>query len=230
MVSGNTLAEVAGLIGDPARANMLSALMDGRALTAKELAWAGRRRAPTASGHLARLADGRLVAVARQGRHRYHRLAGAAGGARGRGADAGRGRHSAPRHRPGRATTALAAARTCYDHLAGRLGVALADACSSRGCVAVATRATGPPPDGRRRGLPRARLDVDLANGGRRPVCRPCLDWSERRPHLAGRLGAALCRRGLELGWIERARDGRAVAVTPAGRRGFAEVFGIASP
>ena len=231
MVSGNTLAEVAGLIGDPARANMLSALMDGRALTAGELAWAAGVSAPTASGHLARLAEARLVAVERQGRHRYHRLATpevaravealmtvAAAGPR--------------RHRPaGPRDEALRAARTCYDHLAGRLGVALADSLLARGPRRGRGRGRRGRRHGCRWGLPqrpaRGRL-CDTAAGAR--LCRTCLDWSERRPHLAGRLGAALCRRALELGWIERARDGRAVAVTPAGRRGFAEVFGIASP
>ena len=186
--------------------------------------------APTASGHLARIAEARLLAVERQGRHRYYRLASpevahaiealmavAAAGPR-RHARPGRAtRRSAP---PAPATTtspAGSAWRSPTDSLA-------------RGQSRSRTRATGRPRHGRRRAFLSARLGVDLAAGGRRPVCRTCLDWSERRPHLAGRLGAALCRRALELGWIERARDGRAVAVTPAGRRGFAEVFGIASP
>jgi DNA-binding transcriptional ArsR family regulator len=231
MVSGNTLAEVAGLIGDPARANMLSALMDGRALTAGELAWAAGVSAPTASGHLARLAEARLVAVERQGRHRYHRLA-TPEVARAVEALMAVASAGPRRHRPaGPRDEALRAARTCYDHLAGRLGVALADSLLARGHVAVADEGDGAAAVTDAGGaFLSARLGVDLAAGGRRPVCRTCLDWSERRPHLAGRLGAALCRRALELGWIERARDGRAVAVTPAGRHGFEEVFGIVPP
>lgn len=229
MVSGNTLAQTAALIGDPARANILSALMDGRALTAGELAWHAGVSAQTASGHLAKLAEARLVAVARQGRHRYHRLASldvahavealmalAAAGPR--------------RHRPtGPRDEALRAARTCYDHLAGRLGAALAASLCERGYVVIPDAGEGvaavTEAGSRFFG---AEFGIDLgATAGRRPLCRTCLDWSERRPHLAGRLGAALCRRSFELGWIAPTRDSRAVAITSAGRLGFAQTFGI---
>ena len=229
MVSGNTLAEVAGLIGDPARANILSALMDGRALTAGELAWHAGVSAPTTSGHLAKLAAARLVAVERQGRHRYHRLAtpevAAAVEALMQVAAAG-----PARHRPtGPRDAAMRLARTCYDHLAGRLGTALADSLREHGHVTLTEEGVGTiTPAGTR--FLCDEVGLDLGDGGRRPLCRTCLDWSERRPHFAGRLGAALCRRVHDLGWIARSRDSRAVVITPAGRRGFSQTFGISLP
>ena len=228
MVSGNTLAEVAALIGDPARANILSALMDGRALTAGELAWHAGVSAQTTSGHLAKLAAANLLAVERQGRHRYHRLASpelahaieslmavAVAGPK--------------RHRPtGPRDEALRAARTCYDHLAGRLGTALADSLRANGHVVVGEDGGAITDRGTR--FLRDALGIDLGSPSGRPRCRTCLDWSERRPHFAGRLGAAMCRRSLDLGWITRAQDSRAVAITPAGRQAFAGTFGIALP
>lgn len=225
MVSGTTLAEVAAAIGDTARANILAALMDGRALTAGELAWHARVSAPTTSGHLTRLRQAGLVTEERQGRHRYHRLAGpeVAHALEALMAVAASG---PPRHRPaGPRDEALRAARTCYDHLAGRLGVGLADALQARGHVVVADGAGSLTETGGR--FLSDTLGVDLTGRSARPLCRACLDWSERRPHLAGRLGAALCARCFELGWIEPVRDSRAVAVTEAGKRGFAEVFGL---
>ena len=230
MVSGNTLAEVAGLIGDPARANILSALMDGRALTAGELAWHAGVSAQTTSGHLARLIAAHLVAVERQGRHRYHRLA-TSEVARAVEALMALAASGPKRHRPvGPRDEALRTARTCYDHLAGRLGTALADSLRERGHVVIAHEGDGAAavtPEGSRF---LGHFGIDLGPSGKRPLCRTCLDWSERRPHLAGRLGAALCRRSFDLGWIERVRDSRAVAITAAGRQGFAETFGVALP
>lgn len=226
-VSGNTLAAVAAAIGDPARANMLSALMDGRALTAGELAWHAGVSASTASGHLAKLADARLIAPERQGRHRYHRLASThvAEAIEALMALAAAGPQ---RHRPtGPRDEAMRAARTCYDHLAGRLGTGLADALQERGHLRLADGAGEVTPAGSRF---LAGFGIDLATGAmaRRPLCRTCLDWSERRPHLAGWLGAALCARSFELGWIVRAKESRTVAITAAGRPGFGETFGLA--
>jgi DNA-binding transcriptional ArsR family regulator len=230
-VSGNTLAWVAGLIGDPARANILSALMDGRALTAGELAWHAGVSAQTTSGHLAKLAEARLVAVERQGRHRYHRLATAevARAVEALMAVAGAG---PARHRPaGPRDEALRAARTCYDHLAGRLGTSLADSLRERGHVVVADEADGAGAITERGGrFLRDEVGIELAASGKRPLCRTCLDWSERRPHFAGRLGAALRRRFSDLGWTEPVRDSRAVAITPDGRLKLAELFGIVVP
>ncbi len=225
IASGNAVAAVAALIGEPARANILSALMGGQALTAGELAWHAGVGAPTTSGHLARLAEAGLVTLERQGRHRYYRLASgevaqamealmavAAAGPR--------------RHRPpGPKDEALRTARTCYDHLAGRLGVAIADSLCRRGHLVLGDGAGTVTAEGRRF-LQSIGIDPGAGGAGRRPVCRACLDWSERRPHLAGRLGAALLDRSLALGWIARRPDSRALTVTPAGLLGFAETFG----
>jgi DNA-binding transcriptional ArsR family regulator len=215
------MASVAALLGDPARANILTALMDGRALTAKELAFAAHVSPQTASGHLARLTDAKLLAAEKQGRHRYFRLASPLVGQMLESVMAVAGPE--PRLTSWRGGEALRTARTCYDHLAGRLGVALADSLSQAGHVALS-------PDG---GEVTERGHAFLCDFGAEPVagkrvfCRPCLDWSERRPHIAGRLGAALATRCLDLGWIERQRDSRAVTITRAGAAGFAERFGI---
>jgi len=222
-MSGSTrLATTAALLGDPARANILAALLDGRALTAKELAYTAHVTPQTASGHLAKLADGGLLAAERQGRHRYYRLASPLVGQMLESVMAVAGSE------PVRATAwrggeALRTARTCYDHLAGKLGVALADALTQCGHVMLGTDGGEVTEQGQRFldefGVPPA--------PGRRVFCRPCLDWSERRPHLAGRVGAALASRCFELNWIARQRDTRAVAITDAGRIGFRETFGI---
>ncbi|HEY0183105.1 MAG TPA: helix-turn-helix transcriptional regulator [Rhodopila sp.] len=215
------MASVAALLGDPARANMLTALLDGRALTAKELAFAARVSPQTASGHLARLTDASLLAVERQGRHRYFRLSSPLVGHMLESVMAVAG--PAPRLTSWRGGEALRNARTCYDHLAGRLGVALADSLCEAGHVALSHDGGEVTESGHAflRGF-----GAQPATG-KRVFCRPCLDWSERRPHIAGRLGAALASRCLELGWIARQRDSRAVTVTPAGTAGFATTFGI---
>ena len=221
MSDTSRMASVAALLGDPARANILNALMDGRALTAKELAFAAHVAAPTASGHLARLTDASLLAVETQGRHRYFRLASPLVGQMLESVMAVAGPE--PRRTAWRGGDALRTARTCYDHLAGRLGVALADALTVAGHVTLSG-------DG---GEVTDQGHAFLAEfgaeppAGKRVFCRPCLDWSERRPHIAGRLGAALASRCLQLGWIAPQRDSRAVSITAAGRLGFAERFGI---
>lgn len=224
IVSGSQIAEIAALVGDPARANMLVALMGGQALTAGELARHAGVSASTTSGHLAKLAAARLVSPSRQGRHRYYRLASpeiaevvhalmvAAG------VGPGRYRPVGPRD------AALRLARTCYDHLAGRLALELADTLHRRGHVvqcdggAVLTEAG-------RLFLTDFGLDLEAEAPSRRPLCRTCLDWSERRPHLAGRLGAALLVRLLELGWVARLPESRALRVTGAGEAGLAARF-----
>jgi len=225
MVSGITLAEIAALIGDVTRANMLSALMDGRALTAGELAWHGGVGAPTASGHLAKLTEARLVAVESQGRHRYYRLA-SPEVAQAIEALMAVASFGPKRHRPvGPKDEALRRARTCYDHLAGRLGIALADTLTERHHVVLSDSAGALTDEGRRFFCD---FGIDLDQGAHgRALCRTCLDWSERRPHLAGRLGAALCSRLFELGWITRIKDSRALTITPVGRDGLAATFGI---
>jgi DNA-binding transcriptional ArsR family regulator len=229
MMSGINLAEIGALVGDVARANMLNALMGGRALTAGELAWAAHVTAQTASGHLAKLTAARLLVVEKQGRHRYFRLASAAVGQMIEGIMTVAAVHSPPRYRPSsRIDDALRAARTCYDHLAGRLGVALTDALAVQKHVVFSTDGGALTAAGSRF-LARFGLDLAHAERQRRCFCRPCLDWSERRAHLGGAVGAALATRCFELGWIARVKDSRAVAITPAGRRGFAATFDISS-
>jgi DNA-binding transcriptional ArsR family regulator len=222
---GAFMAEIAALVGNPARANILSALMDGGSLSAGELAFAAGVSPPTASGHLAMLSDAGLVLREKRGRQMHYRLASR---------EIGHMLESimavavvgAPRQRPWRGEESLRIARTCYDHLAGHLGVALADALTGRGHVLLGEDG-GEVTKGGAAFLAGFGLELQALSGLRRSFCRPCLDWSERRPHLAGALGAALAARSFELGWIGRLRDTRAVAITPAGRRGFADRFGI---
>jgi DNA-binding transcriptional ArsR family regulator len=222
------MAEVAALVGDPARANILSALMDGRALTASELAYAARVSPQTTSGHLAKLTDARMLTLHKQGRHRYYRLASPTVGHMLE-AIMAVAAEGPPRYRPRTPRDeALLTARTCYDHLAGRLGVALADSLIAGGHLVLDVDG-GEVTESGALFLDRFGLQLaESAGRSRRPFCRPCVDWTERRQHLAGRLGAALCARSFDLGWLARPREGgRAVLITPAGRRGFAETFGI---
>ena len=220
------MVEIAALVGDPARANILSALMGGRALTARELAGAAGVSPQTTSGHLGKLAGANLVAGVRQGRHRYFRIstpqvtemleaimevAAAA----------------PPRYRPPSKTDdAIRAARTCYDHVAGLLGVTLADRLAERELIILGAEAGEVTPSGVEF-LSKLGVDLSAARAKRRLFCRPCVDWTERRPHIGGAFGAALAGRLFDLKWIERMRDSRALMITPAGRRGLFETFAI---
>lgn len=226
-LSNLSLAEIGALIGDPARANMLSALMDGRALTASELAWHAGVTAQTASGHLGKLTTAGLLALERQGRHRYFRLASPLVARMLEGMTVVASLQSPPRYRPrSRIDEAMQNARTCYDHLAGRLGVGLADALQAKGHIELSEEG-GSVTDQGRAFLTAFGLDLSEAGRQRRCFCRPCLDWSERRPHLAGALGAHLADRCFALGWVQRIKDTRALTITPAGQRGFRETFGM---
>ncbi|HTH98961.1 MAG TPA: helix-turn-helix transcriptional regulator [Stellaceae bacterium] len=225
---GPNIAQVAALLGDPARANMLSALMDGRALTASELAYVAHVTPQTTSGHLAKLVDARLLAVEKQGRHRYYRLASALVARALEGlmavAETGPARR-APHWRGG---DDLRTARSCYDHMAGRLAVGVADALVESGHVVLQEDGGALTPEGMAHF---EALGINLAGWpARRVFCRPCLDWSERRPHLAGVVGAALFGHALDRGWLRRIRDSRALQVTDAGRDGFGQAFGLRLP
>jgi DNA-binding transcriptional ArsR family regulator len=225
MTTTYRIAEVAAHVGEPARAAMLAALMDGRALTATELAGVAGITPQTASTHLARLTAASLLRVERQGRHRYHRLA-APEVAR---MLEGVMRLAAGRDRPlvvGPRDAALRRARTCYDHLAGRLGVAIADALVAARAVELDDDA-GLVTDGGVALLRRAGIDGLAAAPSTRPLCRPCLDWSERRFHLAGKLGAAICRHALERCWVRRLPATRALEITAAGHAALRDVFAI---
>jgi DNA-binding transcriptional ArsR family regulator len=219
---GPLMAEIAGLVGEPARASMLSALLDGRALTATELAYAARVTRQTASTHLAKLTEVGLVAPVRAGRYRYFRLASPRVGEMLEGIMAVALEHR-PRYHPlSRQARELSVARICNDHLAGRLSVDLTAALVAREYIAVGDEAAEITRAGSR----------FLAGFGvaRRRFCRLCLDWTERRPHIAGVVGAALAKRCFDLGWTELVKQSSAVIVTAAGRRGFRETFGIDVP
>lgn len=239
MLSTSMFAETAALVGDPARANMLAALMDGRALTAKELALAAGITPQTASGHLAQLTRAGVLAMERQGRHRYHRLASPSvaqmlesimTAAVDLGAAEGQRRRlpavTGPRDK------ALRELRSCYDHLAGRIAVAMADRMVEREQVDLSPdggvlsdegvaflRSLGMNLDG-------TRTKTARRTGGR-VFCRPCLDWSERRAHIAGAVGTALCECCFSQGWLRRLPGTRAVAMTPAGQLALGRAFDL---
>lgn len=224
MKEGPLIAPVAALIGDPARANMLTALMDGRALTASELAQQAGVTLQTASGHLGKLETARLVEVEKQGRHRYFRLSGndvahALETLMGVAARTG-----SLRVRPGPRDPALRKARVCYDHLAGERGVIALEQLRANGLLAGAPHALSLTARGRRF-FSEFGIDIDPLERGRRPLCLACLDWSERRHHLGGALGAALLEQLCERGWARR-EPGRVVAFTPRGEKAFLAAFG----
>ena len=224
----SALAETAALVGDPARASMLMTLLDGRALTATELARAAGITPQTASGHLSRLVEAGLLEVARQGRHRYHRLASpsVAQMLEAIVSVSCRPGEERPRRATGPRDQAMRRARTCYDHLAGEIAVAIADSMVERGALELSPEGGVVTERGERflRGLG---VDLESARRSSRLFCRPCLDWSERRPHIGGAVGAALCRACLDQGWVRRMADTRAVTITPAGQIAFAREFGV---
>lgn len=236
MVAPNRIAEVAAAVGEPARAAMLTTLMDGRALTASELARVAGVMPQTASAHLARLVAAGLVHREKQGRHQYHRLADAsvARMLEGLMLHAAGDSIARPAPRTGPRDQALREARTCYDHLAGRLGVAVTDALVGRGLVELSAEGGLVTQAGatflERLGVDLAPLRLGQAASGGRVLCRPCLDWSERRPHLAGRLGAAICTHFLQDGWIARIDGSRAVRLTRKGESLLFKRFGIKKP
>jgi DNA-binding transcriptional ArsR family regulator len=243
MTGDADLAAVGALLAEPARARILLTLGDGRALAASVLASEAGIAPSTASAHLARLVDGGLLVAERHGRHRYFRLAGPQVGELME--TVARIAPAAPVRslRQGTRAEAVRTARTCYDHLAGRLGTDLMAALLQRGVLTGGDGAFRPEA-GDRLSSPGGDVPYELTDAGatflredlgvdpaairgRRPLVRYCVDWSEQRHHLAGALGAALAARMFELGWIRRAPRGRAVHVTPAGHTALRETLGV---
>ena len=224
MKEGPDIAQIGALIGDPARANMLTALMGGKALTATELAAAGGITVQTASTHLAKLEAGNLLAQRKQGRHRYFTLADDSVGKfleSIMGFAAGRGHF---RHKPGPKEPALRKARICYDHLAGDYGVRMLDNLIAEGAIDALGDGLALTESGET-ALKNIGIDVHALKSSRRPLCRSCLDWSERRAHLAGSLGKALLSNFLEKGWARRTAESRSVVFSPEGERQFLALF-----
>ncbi|NJC72398.1 helix-turn-helix transcriptional regulator [Planosporangium thailandense] len=220
------MAQLAGLLADGTRATFCLALLDGRAWTAGELARLAGVAPSTASAHLTHLVGGGLLAEERQGRHRYVRLAdpGVAELIEDLAAYSPRVPVRPNSLRTANATAALAWARTCYDHLAGRLGVLLVDAMTDQGLLEAGWGLS----DHGLRWFADLGIDVAALRSPRRPLVRHCLDWTERRPHLAGAAGAALCRHFFDRGWVTRAGgQRRAVRVTESGRAALHDVLGV---
>jgi DNA-binding transcriptional ArsR family regulator len=220
------VAAAAALIGEPARAALLLALMEGEALPARELAARAGVAPSTASEHLAKLRSGGLVSDERRGRQRYFQLAEPAVAVALEALSAIAPARPVRTLREASASEAIRHARTCYDHLAGRLGVELAVALERDGVLVYEDEqyALGPAAQGRLGGLG---IDVAELTRLRRPLVRPCLDWSERQRHVAGALGAALASRLFELDWLRRRSSNRSVEVTAIGRTELAAKFGL---
>ena len=227
MVAAANMVEVAALVGDTARATMLGALMSGQSLTGSELAFLAHVSRPTASEHLTKLVDARLVAVTRRRRFNYYRIASPLVARMLESIKLVAAIEVPPRYQPRSVRDdKMRFARTCYDHLAGQAAVAIADALIARGYIvlgedggevtAAGVRVLG---DFGLSPAPQAR--------SRRIFCKPCLDWSERRYHVAGHVGAEICRCCLERGWFARERDTRGLRLTAIGQEGLFETFGV---
>lgn len=220
MKTGPDIAMIASLMGDPARANMLMILFNGMALTASELAAEAGVTPQTASSHLAKLVDGGLLALRKQGRHRYYQLANSEVATMIEGMMGLAQRVGHMRARTGPKEPALREARVCYDHLAGDRAVALFDALVDRKALDVASDGLALTQAGERF-IVDFGVDLEAARASRRPLCLACLDWSSRRSHLAGSLGAALLQRFQDIGWARRESGTRIVRFSPKGATKF---------
>jgi DNA-binding transcriptional ArsR family regulator len=226
MKDGPDIARIGALMGDPARANILSALLSGKALTATELATEAGITGPTASSHLKKLMEGGLLVQAKQGRHRYFTLAGPEVGAVLEAVMGLAARKGHLRTRTGPKDPQMRAARVCYDHLAGDMAVRIFDSLQARNFLTVSSD---------KGGLALTADGIDFISGigidmealtvSKRPMCRACLDWSERRNHLAGGLGAALLTGFLERNWMRREEAGRIVHISPKGEAELRKLF-----
>jgi DNA-binding transcriptional ArsR family regulator len=228
MKEGPLISNVAALIGDPARANILTALMAGKALTVSELAQEAGVTLQTTSAHLAKLLGGGMVAARKQGRHKYFVLASskvaeAIEALMGLAADSGH-----LRTRTGPRDEALRAARRCYNHLAGSAGVQLYDSLIHRGYLSVDMSGLSLSADGREF-VEQLGIDIKQLATSRSPLCRECLDWSERKTHLAGSLGRAFLDLMIEDKWVRYHPNSRAILFTSRGDQRFAASFPEAS-
>jgi DNA-binding transcriptional ArsR family regulator len=228
MKDGPNIARIAALLGDPARADVLTALMADRSLTATELAAIAGVTKQTMSAHLSKLLDAALVAVDQQGRHRYFRLSNEDVASLLESLMGVAFRTGAVRLLSSPREPALRRARICYDHLAGEMGVLAHESLLHRGSFDISDgelRLTGAGEEWFRR----LGIDTEAAARQHRTFCRPCMDWSERRHHLAGSLGAALLSRFLDLKWAARDKHSRVIKFTPNGERAFQKLFGTAA-
>jgi DNA-binding transcriptional ArsR family regulator len=228
MKAGPDIAMIAALVGDPARSNMLTALMTGRALTASELAHQAGVTPQTASSHLSKLEAGGLVEQEKQGRHRYYRLSDPDVAAVLEGLEGLAARAGHMRVRTGPKDPALRRARVCYDHLAGDLGVQMLDSMKRQKWLRQRKQEIELTQEGERFLTDTLQISTEALAHPRRPLCRACLDWSERRHHLAGTLGAAILTRFTELKWATRdsAPGSRVVNFTRQGEKRFTALFG----
>jgi DNA-binding transcriptional ArsR family regulator len=224
MKDGPNIARIASLVGDPTRAETLTALMTDRALTATELAAIAGVTKQTMSAHLAKLLDAALIAVDQQGRHRYFRLANADMAVLLESLMGVAFRTGAVRLISSPREPALRRARICYDHLAGAMGVDAYEALLRHRVLELSKDGLLLTPSGTE-WFARLGIDTSEAMRARRTLCRPCMDWSERRHHLAGALGAALLSRFTDLNWARRDKASRAIRFTPSGERNFKSLF-----
>ncbi|PHQ69034.1 MAG: transcriptional regulator [Sneathiella sp.] len=224
MKEGPDIARLGALIGDPARANILTALMSGKALTATELAAEANVTIQTTSAHLSKLEVGGLIRHRKQGRHRYFSLAdddvgGVLESLMGLAAKKGH-----IRTRTGPKDPALRKARVCYNHLAGDYGVRMLDSLRARRYILETADALELSPEGRRF-MQQFGIDLDKLGRSRRPLCKSCLDWSARRSHLAGSVGTALLAHFLTTGWARRVEDTRVIEFSKSGEAAFQSHF-----
>jgi DNA-binding transcriptional ArsR family regulator len=225
MIVDEAVAEIAAAIGEPARSRMLFCLLDGHARTSTELALVGNVSPSTASVHLGKLKSERLVKVVVQGKHRYYSLAGApvARALEGLSNLAGAPARNFVPNTPARLRTA----RTCYDHIAGTLGVSLHDGIIGLKWLARDAGDAYSLTHAGAKGMEALGIDVERMREVRRRFAYACLDWSERRPHIGGALGAALLAHATERRWVMRDLDSRSLEITPAGRREMRRLFAI---
>ncbi|OYU47790.1 MAG: transcriptional regulator [Rhizobiales bacterium PAR1] len=225
MKNGPNIASLASLLGDPARANILAALLGGKALTAGECAAEAGISAPAASGHLAKLLNAGLLVVLVQGRHRYYNLAGPDVAAALETLMGLAVRVGLRRTRPGPREAAMRKARFCYDHLAGEVATQVFAQLVTNGHLVASPQGYRLSPLGRAR-FHAEKIDIEALESKSRTLCRACLDWSERQPHLAGSLGAAIAQVAIERGWCRREAGSRAVHFSGGGERALLAMAG----